>query len=136
CGHKPAPTRGAVAAPHLALTLRRPAKWIAPRSEDLITTQQGRGGIAEGELALGRDGRITGLRARIVYSLGSSLASSAPIPPLNHARCLPGAYAVPACHIETAGVLTTTPPTGAYRGAGRPEAAFLLDPLRDDARGR
>src|SRR5262249_33270998 len=131
-GLKTAPYREDVVAAHLALTLRHPVKWIATRSEDLITTQHGRGGIAEGELALGKDGRITGLRARIVYPLGSSLASSAPIPALNHARCLPGAYAVPACHIETAGVLTTTPPTGAYRGAGRPEAAFLIERLVDE----
>jgi carbon-monoxide dehydrogenase large subunit len=132
-GLKTAPYREDVVAAHLALTLRRPVKWIATRSEDLLTTQQGRGGIADGELALTRDGRITGLRARITYPLGSSLASSAPIPSLNHARCLPGAYAVPACHIETTGVLTTTPPTGAYRGAGRPEAAFLIERLVDEA---
>lgn len=134
-GLKTAPYREDVLVAYLALTLGRPVKWIATRGEDLLTTQQGRGAVAEGELALTGDGRITGLRARIVYPLGSALVNSAPVPPFNHARCLPGAYAIPACEIETTGVLTTTPPTGAYRGAGRPEAAFLIERLVDEAAG-
>ena len=132
-GLKTAPYREDVLVAHLALALHRPVKWVATRGEDLLTTQQGRGAVAEGELAVTGDGRITGLRARIVYPLGSALVNSAPVPPFNHARCLPGAYAIPACEIETAGVLTTTPPTGAYRGAGRPEAAFLIERLVDEA---
>ena len=53
--------------------------------------------------------------------------------PRNHARCLPGAYAIGAVDIEVAGAITTTPPVGAYRGAGRPEAAFLIERLVDEA---
>jgi carbon-monoxide dehydrogenase large subunit len=117
----------------LAVHLGRPVKWISTRSEDLATTQHGRGGISEGELAVGADGRITGLRARIVCPLGTSLANSAANSPLNHARLLPGAYTIPACDIEVSGVFTTTAPTGAYRGAGRPEATFLIERLVDEA---
>ncbi len=65
--------------------------------------------------------------------LGSSLVYSAAIPPWNHARLLPGAYMIPACEVETSGVLTTTAPVGAYRGAGRPEATFLIERLADEA---
>ncbi|MBI4010799.1 MAG: xanthine dehydrogenase family protein molybdopterin-binding subunit [Candidatus Rokubacteria bacterium] len=132
-GLKTAPCREEVLVAHLALALHRPVKWVATRGEDFLTTHQGRGGVAEGEVAVRRDGRITGLRARIVYPLGSALAASAAVPSFNHARCLPGAYAIPACEIETAAALTTTPPTGAYRGAGRPEAAFLIERLVDEA---
>jgi carbon-monoxide dehydrogenase large subunit len=117
----------------LATRLGRPVKWISTRSEDLMTTQHGRGGVSEAELALDADGKIAGLRARVVYPLGTSLANSAPNSPWNHARLLPGPYMVPACDIEVAGALTTTAPTGAYRGAGRPEATFLIERLMDEA---
>ncbi|MBI3457309.1 MAG: xanthine dehydrogenase family protein molybdopterin-binding subunit [Candidatus Rokubacteria bacterium] len=132
-GVKTAPYREDAVVAYLAMRLARPVKWIATRSEDLLTTNHGRGGVAEGELAVTRDGRITGLRGRVLYPLGSSLANSAGVSPWNHARLLPGAYVIPACQIETSGAFTTTAPIGAYRGAGRPEAAFLIERLVDEA---
>ncbi|MFQ5521210.1 MAG: xanthine dehydrogenase family protein molybdopterin-binding subunit, partial [Candidatus Methylomirabilia bacterium] len=132
-GVKTAPYREDVLVAYLALRLGRPVKWISTRSEDLLTTNHGRGGVAEGELAVTRDGQITGLRARVVYPLGTSLVNSAAVSPWNHARLLPGAYVIPACEIEATGALTTTAPIGAYRGAGRPEAAFLIERLVSEA---
>ena len=79
--------------------------------------------VCEAELALDADGRILALRARIASPLGAAPLNAAAGSPWNHARRLPGAYAVPACDIEVQGALTPTTPVAAYRGAGRPEAA-------------
>jgi carbon-monoxide dehydrogenase large subunit len=117
----------------LARRLRRPVKWISTRQEDLLTTQHSRGAASTGALALDDDGRIRGLRARIEAPLGAYLSFSASTNPRNHARCLPGAYTIRDVDIQVAGALTTTPPVGAYRGAGRPEAAFLIERLVDEA---
>ncbi len=117
----------------LTRRLRRPVKWISTRQEDLLTTQHSRGAASTGALALDGDGRIRGLRARIAAPLGAYLSFSASTNPRNHARCLPGAYTIRDVDIEVAGALTTTPPVGAYRGAGRPEAAFLIERLVDEA---
>jgi len=117
----------------LARRLRRPVKWISTRQEDLLTTQHSRGTASTGALALDADGRIRGLRARIEAPLGAYLSFSASTNPRNHARCLPGAYTIRDVDIQVAGALTTTPPVGAYRGAGRPEAAFLIERLVDEA---
>ena len=117
----------------LARRLRRPVKWIATRQEDLVSTQHSRGATSAGALALDADGRIRGLRARIAAPLGAYLSFSASTNPRNHARCLPGAYAIRDVDIQVTGAFTTTPPVGAYRGAGRPEAAFLIERLVDEA---
>ena len=131
-GSKTAPYREDVLVAYLAVRLGCPVKWIATRSEDLLTSWHGRGGVAEAQLAVSLDGTIRGLKARIVYPLGSSLMNSTPVPPWNHARLLPGAYVIPACEIEASGAFTTTSPTGAYRGAGRPEATFMIERLVDE----
>jgi len=117
----------------LARRLRRPVKWISTRQEDLLTTQHSRGAASTGALAVDADGHIRGLRARIEAPLGAYLSFSASTNPRNHARCLPGAYTIRDVDIQVAGALTTTPPVGAYRGAGRPEAAFLIERLVDEA---
>ncbi|HEU5321967.1 MAG TPA: molybdopterin cofactor-binding domain-containing protein, partial [Methylomirabilota bacterium] len=117
----------------LTRRLRRPVKWISTRQEDLLTTQHSRGAASTGALAVDGDGRIRGLRARIAAPLGAYLSFSASTNPRNHARCLPGAYTIRDVDIEVTGALTTTPPVGAYRGAGRPEAAFLIERLVDEA---
>ncbi len=116
----------------LARRLQRPVKWIATRGEDFAVTHHGRGGEAEGELAVDAEGRILGLRARIVFPLGSELVFSGAVPASNHGRTLPGAYVVPAVDIETGGTYTTTMSTGPYRGAGRPEGIFLIERLLDE----
>src|SRR5213594_1406868 len=132
-GVKGGPYREEVLVAWLARRLSRPVKWMSTRSEDLLTTNHGRGGKSTGEIALDADGRITGLRARIRQPLGSSLAVTVGGTPQNHGRCLPGSYLVEHVDIQSVGVFTTTPPVGAYRGAGRPEAAFLIERLVDEA---
>jgi aerobic carbon-monoxide dehydrogenase large subunit len=132
-GVKGGPYREEVLVAWLARRLERPVKWMSTRAEDLLTTNHGRGGKSTGELALDADGRIVGLRARIRQPLGSTLAVTVGGTPQNHGRCLPGSYVVEHVDIESVGVFTTTPPVGAYRGAGRPEAAFLIERLMDEA---
>lgn len=116
-----------------ALRLARPVKWIASRSEDFLATQHGRGSRAEAELALDQDGRFLGLRASIMCSLGSVMTNSSVITGFNQARILPGPYRVPTMRIELEGRLTDTATVSIYRGAGRPEAAFLMERLVDAA---
>jgi carbon-monoxide dehydrogenase large subunit len=132
-GVKTGPYREEVLLAWLAVRLGRPLRWVATRREDFETTNHARGSVCEGELALDADGRILGLRARIVAPLGASLMFAAPGSPWNHARLLPGAYVVPSCNIAVEGALTNTAPVSAYRGAGRPEACFAIERLMDSA---
>jgi carbon-monoxide dehydrogenase large subunit len=132
-GVKTGPYREEVLLAWLARRLGRPLRWVATRREDFETTNHARGSVCESELALDADGRILGLRARIVSPLGASAMFAAPGSPWNHARCLPGAYVVPACDIAVEGALTSTAPVSAYRGAGRPEACFVIERLMDTA---
>ena len=132
-GVKGGPYREEVLIPWLARRLGRPVKWISTRVEDLLTTHHGRGAAARGELAVAADGAILGLRARIVCPLGPSVGYTALGTPRNYVRCLPGPYAIADVDIEAVGAFTTTPPVGPYRGAGRPEAAFLIERLVDEA---
>src|SRR5438876_5377895 len=132
-GVKSGPYREEVLLAWLAVRLRRPVRWASTRREDFETTNQARGSVCESELALDADGRILGLRARIVSPLGASLMFAAPGSPSNHVRCLPGAYVVPGCDIAVDGALTNTAPVSAYRGAGRPEACFVIERLMDTA---
>ena len=132
-GVKGGPYREEVLIPWLARRLGRPLKWIATRIEDLVTTQHGRGAVSRGELAIAADGTMVGLRARILCPLGPSIGYTAMGTPRNHVRCLPGPYAITDVDIEAIGAFTSTPPVGPYRGAGRPEAAFLIERLVDEA---
>jgi carbon-monoxide dehydrogenase large subunit len=132
-GVKTGPYREEVLLGWLARRLVRPVKWVATRGEDQITTNQARGSVCEGELAVDAEGHIAALRARIVAPLGAMLMNAAAGSPWNHARLLPGCYVVPACDITVTGALTTTTPVSAYRGAGRPEACFVIERLMDTA---
>jgi carbon-monoxide dehydrogenase large subunit len=132
-GVKTGPYREEVLLGWLARRLARPVKWIATRGEDQITTNHARGSVCEGELAVDAEGHIAALRARITAPLGAALMNAAPGSPWNHARLLPGCYVVPACDITVTGALTTTTPVSAYRGAGRPEACFVIERLMDTA---
>lgn len=132
-GVKGSPYREDVLVAWLALRLGRPVKWVATRDEDTMTTQQGRGMTADAELAVDADGVIRGVRARIRYPMGGRFAMNSAGPAWNAGRTLPGPYAVSATDIEITGAVTTTPPTGAYRGAGRPEGTFLIERLMDEA---
>jgi aerobic carbon-monoxide dehydrogenase large subunit len=134
-GVKTGPYREDVLLAWLAQRLGRPVKWIATRREDQVSTNQARGSVCEGALALDAQGKITALRATISAPLGASMMNAAAGSPWNHARCLPGAYVVPSCDITVHGALTTTAPVSAYRGAGRPEACFFIERLMDRAAG-
>lgn len=132
-GAKGATYREDVFAAWAALRLAQPVKWVASRSEDFLTTQHGRGSRVEAELAVDGNGRFLGLRASIVCALGSVLSNSSAITGYNFARILPGPYSVPALRIEVEGRLCDTATVSIYRGAGRPEAAFLMERLVDEA---
>lgn len=116
-----------------ALTLRRPVRWTATRSEEFLSASHGRGGVNRGTLAFAADGRFLALRADMTSPLGHWLTTSAAIPAWNSGRILPGPYLIDAVDITTEGVLTHTAPVGIYRGAGRPEAALMMERLVEKA---
>jgi carbon-monoxide dehydrogenase large subunit len=132
-GVKGGPYRDEILTAWLAWRLRRPVKWVSTRIEDLMTTHHGRGGHCDAELTVTPEGKLTRLAARILCPVGGDLSYSAAVNPRNHARCLPGPYVLDAVDIDLAGVFTTTPAVGAYRGAGRPEGTFVLERLVDEA---
>src|SRR3989442_907882 len=116
-----------VLVPWLALRLGRPVKWVGARREHLLTICHGRSQFAHAALASSRDGRIQGLRLRVVADLGAYLMSTtAEIPPLTLDMAT-GPYAIRNVEAELVEAYTNKVPTGAYRGAGRPEAAFYLE---------
>ena len=118
---------------YLALKLRRPVKWIATRSDDFVTTIQGRDQAMTSELALKKDGTMLGLKVRVVANLGGYLQSSTAGPPQRMMGMAPGCYQIRDCHVEVVGVFTNTVPTGPYRGAGRPESVLNIERLIDKA---
>lgn len=119
-----------------AFELRRSVRWTATRNEDLLSAAHGRGLTTHGRLALSRDGVFLGLQARIRAPVGCWLTSSSAIPAWNAGRILPGPYRIPSIDLHTCGVRTNTAPVGIYRGAGRPEAAMLMERLVEDAARR
>jgi carbon-monoxide dehydrogenase large subunit len=114
-----------------AMRLGRPVKWIEDRSDNFLASYQGRGQWIEAELAVGADGRFLAVRARVLADLGAYLYPSTPVPPVTAAMLLTGAYDVPAADVEVVGVATNKVPTGPYRGAGRPEGAYVAERLAD-----
>jgi carbon-monoxide dehydrogenase large subunit len=116
--------------------LGRPVKWVATRSEALMGDNHGRDQIADAELALDEDGHATALRVRALHGLGAYVASAAAAPVSYSMLMLPGVYAIPTVHVETSAIFTNCSPTAPYRGAGRPEACFILERLMDEAAHR
>ncbi len=116
-----------------ALQLRRSVRWQASRSEEFLSAAQGRGSRTHGQLAVSADGRFLGLRARVSCPLGHWMTNSAGIPAWNASRILPGPYRCEAIDLQTEATLSHTAPVGIYRGAGRPEAAALMERLVDKA---
>ena len=117
----------------LARQLGRPVKWVEDRSENFLSAYQGRGMQAEVELAFDRDGRMLALRARILADLGAYLMPATGIPPRTMATLMTGCYGIEQADVEVLGARTNKVPTGPYRGAGRPEAAFVLERTVDAA---
>jgi carbon-monoxide dehydrogenase large subunit len=114
-----------------AIRLGRPVRWIEDRRENLLGSYQGRGIEADMEVALDGHGRILAVRARVIADIGAYLFPSTPIPSLTTSMLLTGAYEIPNAAVELVGVATNKVPVGPYRGAGRPEAAYLVERMVD-----
>ncbi|QTL03690.1 xanthine dehydrogenase family protein molybdopterin-binding subunit [Aquabacter sp. L1I39] len=122
--------------PLAALAARRlnaPLAWIGDRSEHFQADTQGRDNITEAELALDADGRFLALRVETSANMGAYLAYYGPFVPVGGARMLPGVYDIKAVFARIRGIYTHTVPVDAYRGAGRPEAAYVIERLVDAA---
>jgi len=132
-GTKLFPYREYALAALAARSLKRPVKWIAGRSEHFLADTQGRDNLASARLALDRDNRFVALEVDLVADMGAYLSTFAPFIPYIGAAMLPGLYDIPAAHVRVRGVYTNTVPVDAYRGAGRPEAAYLIERLVDVA---
>jgi carbon-monoxide dehydrogenase large subunit len=116
--------------------LGRPVKWTAERRESFLNDAHGRDHVTEAEMAFDQRGTITGLRVKTHANLGAYLSTFAPlIPSYLYGPLLSGVYKIPAIFCEVWGMLTNTAPVDAYRGAGRPEATYLLERMMDRAAG-
>ena len=117
-----------------AKKLERPVKWTAERTEAFLTDAHGRDHVTEVELALDKDGKFTGLRVNTIANLGSYLSAFAPlIPTFLYATLFAGQYLTPAIYANVLAVFTNTTPVDALRGAGRPEATYLIERVVDVA---
>ncbi|HWG04613.1 MAG TPA: xanthine dehydrogenase family protein molybdopterin-binding subunit [Beijerinckiaceae bacterium] len=113
-----------------AKKIGRPVKWTCDRSEAFLADAHGRDHVTHAELALAADGRIIGLRVHTKANLGAYLSTFASsVPTYLYAPLLSGQYAIPAIYAEVDGLYTNTTPVDAYRGAGRPEACFVVERL-------
>jgi aerobic carbon-monoxide dehydrogenase large subunit len=115
----------------LARRLRRPVKWIEERSENYLATIHGRDFVTELTFAATTDGTITAVEADIKASMGAYLQLVTPGIPLLGAWIYSGPYAIPNYSVTITGAFTNTTPTDAYRGAGRPEATYVLERTMD-----
>ncbi len=117
-----------------ARRLKRPVKWTSDRSEAFLCDAHGRDHVTRAELATDADHRILGLRVHTTANLGAYLSTFASsVPTYLYATLLSGQYAIPAIHAEVDAVYTNTAPVDAYRGAGRPEATFVVERLMEVA---
>ena len=126
-----------VALLHAARALGRPVHWTATRSESFVTDCQGRDSFWTVELALNRRGRFLGLRVNCLGNMGAYMTAVAHFCVTTHiSGCLPTVYDIPHAQVNTRCVFTNTLPTAPYRGAGRPEASYLLERVIDAAADR
>jgi carbon-monoxide dehydrogenase large subunit len=120
-----------------ARRLGRPVKWLAERGEEFVSSAQGRDNRTRGRLALDRDGRFLALSVDTVANLGAYLSTNGPGSSTNSpASAMGGVYDIPAVFMAVRGVFTNTVPIDAYRGAGKPEANYLIERLVDRAARR
>ena len=127
------PYREYALAAFAARRLGRPVKWVADRSEHFLGDAQGRDNVTTLKLALDRDGRFLALAVDLIADMGAYLSCYAPFIPYIGAGMSPGVYDIPVCHVRVRGAFTNTVPVDAYRGAGRPEAAYAIERLVDVA---
>ncbi len=122
---------------YAARKLGRPVKWAGERSEAFLSDTQGRDNVTDAELALDGDGRFLAIRIATVANMGAYLSNfSSFIPTLAGTQMLTGLYTLPAAYVGVKCVFTHTVPVDAYRGAGRPEAAYVVERLVDVAARR
>jgi aerobic carbon-monoxide dehydrogenase large subunit len=108
----------------------RPVKWVADRSESFLADAHGRDHVTRAEMAFDIDGRILALRAKTIANLGAYMSTfSSSVPTYLYATLLSGQYDIPQIYCEVDAVYTNTVPVDAYRGAGRPEATFVVERL-------
>ena len=114
--------------------LERPVRWIAERSEGLMSDEQGRGSVIDTELALERDGRFLALRTRWSAAIGAYYSTDRPTIPLSVGLgCQVNTYNIPSVHTEVTAVLTNTMTIAPYRGGGRPEPIYATETIIDKA---
>jgi carbon-monoxide dehydrogenase large subunit len=114
-----------------ARRLGQPVKWTGDRTEHFLTDAQGRDNVVQAEMAMDAEGRFLGLRVRLLANMGAYCSQYGPgIPPMGVSMST-GVYDIGALDVQVLGVYTNTCPVDAYRGAGRPEAAFLVEKLAD-----
>lgn len=111
--------------------LKRPVRWVSDRTEHFLADTHGRANLATATMALDKRGRFLGLKVDLRAEMGAWLSQYGPFIPWVGTTMTPGCYDIPAVHVRIRGVLTNTTPVDAYRGAGRPEAAYLIERLVD-----
>jgi carbon-monoxide dehydrogenase large subunit len=116
-----------------ARKLNRPVKWVSERSEAILTDNHGRDCVSEASLALDTDGKFLGLRVTTDFAQGAYLSMSAAVPAGMGSMAYTNVYNIPAAHISFRAVYTNTTPIGPYRGAGKPEAIYVMERLVDTA---
>lgn len=114
-----------------ARRLGRPVKWTSDRTEHFLTDAHGRDNAVTAEMAMDRDGRFLGLRVDLTANMGAYVSQYGPMIPIIGVTMSTGVYAIEAIDVSVTGVYTNTCPVDAYRGAGRPEAALLIEKLVD-----
>jgi carbon-monoxide dehydrogenase large subunit len=113
-----------------ARKIGRPVKWVSGRSEAFLADAHGRDHVTHAEMAFDVDGTITGVRVKTIANLGAYMSTfSSSVPTYLYGTLLSGQYAIPAIYCEVDAVYTNTAPVDAYRGAGRPEATFVVERL-------
>ena len=129
------PEEGIVA--FAARRLGRPVRWVATRAESFVADNQARDHLTHAELAFDDEGHFLALRVATFANLGAYVSTfGAAIPSAIYSALFAGGYRTPAIFVESTGVFTNTTPTDAFRGAGRPEACYVLERLADGAAGK
>ncbi|RQH03698.1 xanthine dehydrogenase family protein molybdopterin-binding subunit [Paraburkholderia dinghuensis] len=114
--------------------IRRPVKWTAERSESFVSDAHGRDHVTKAELAMDKDGQFLAMRVHTIANVGAYLSTFAScVPTILYATLLAGQYTTPAIYAEVKAVFTNTVPVDAYRGAGRPEATYVVERLVETA---
>lgn len=116
-----------------AKKLKRPVRWVADRADHFVADSHGRANLTKARMAMDKDGKFLALDTDTIADIGAYVSMFGPYVPFGGAGMLPGVYDIPAFHGRVRAILTNTVPVDAYRGAGRPEAAYVIERLVDAA---